>query len=167
MPPEMRTPPPVDLSSWVDRVDRRLGREVTPRGRLRGSLPGVSDKIMRVVRSLARPVAHGSVSVVAAIVVVATVAPPLAEDVTPAVSEIAGQEAEIIELEPATVSFPRPARPPLHRLLVPEDAAAAVEAHDIQTAREELTGTPHGDDRAVPTPDGGGPARAALRPTVR
>lgn len=168
MPPDMRRPPSVDLTCWVDEVDRRLSRQVRPRRRARLTWPDTVDRLVRLARTLARPVAHGSMTLVAAVVVVVGVA-PLAEERGTVVGRTMVGETVAVDAPgiSAAAPLPRPAIPPLHRLLPPEDRAAAVVVLDIQKAREELTGTPHGEDRAVPTPDGGGSARAALRPTVR
>ena len=167
MPPEMRRPPPVDVGTWVEELDRHLSGHVAPRRRVRMNRPGITDRWLRTARSLTRPIAHGCVTIVAALVIGTALIPPVPE--SPSAGTLEASQA--VEASGDVTSGVVPARrtlpPPLDGLLPPDDARAVKASLDIQSAREELTGTSHGNARAATTPEGGGLAAATLRPTVR
>lgn len=167
MPPEMRRPPPVDVSTWVEELDRHLSEHVTPRRRARMSRPDIADRWMRTARSLSRPIVHGCITIVAALLIGTALIPPMSESPPSGTLEA----VQVVDAPARAQSGVTPARhslpPPLEGLLPPDDARAVTASLDIQSAREELTGTSHGKARAATTPDGGGMAAATLRPTVR
>lgn len=167
MPPEMRRPPPVDVRSWVEDLDRHLSGHVTPRRQARLSRPDIADRWMRIARSLARPIAHGCVTVVAALVIGTALIPPKSESPPTATLEAAPVIDTSTQALPSVAPAPRTLPSRLEGLLSPDDARAVTASLDIQSAREELTGTSHGKARAATTPKGGGLAAATLRPTVR
>jgi len=167
MPPEMRRPPPIDVSTWVEELDRRLSEHVTPRRRGRLSRPDISGDWLRMARSLARPITHGCVTIVAALVIGTALIAPMSES-PPTGTLGAAQVIDVsAQAQPRMAPAPRALPPRLEGLLTPDDAQAVTAFLDIQSAREELTGTSHGKDRAATTPEGGGLAAASLRPTVR
>lgn len=167
MPPEMRRPSPVDVSTWVDELDRHLSGRVTPRRRARLSRPDIADRWMRIARSLARPIAHGCITIVVALVIGTAMIPPMAE-IPPTATLEAAQVTDVsAQAQPSVTPARRTLPPRLEGLLPPDDAYTVTTSPDIQSAREELTGTSHGNARAATTPKGGGLAAVTLRPTVR
>ena len=69
---EMRRPPTPALSDWEDALDSQLRDQVQTRHRSSPNArraPHVFDPVLRVARSLARPLAHGGAAVAAAVVV--------------------------------------------------------------------------------------------------
>lgn len=167
MPPEMRRPPPVDVSTWVEELDRHLSDHVAPRRRARMSRPDIAGRWMRTVRSLTRPIAHGCIAIVAALVIGTAMIPPMPESPSSAALGTAQVIDASARAQSGVAPAPRTLPPRLEGLLPPDDAQAVTASLDIQTAREELTGTSHGKARAATTPKGGGLAAATLRPTVR
>lgn len=167
MPPEMRRPPPVDVSTWVEELDRHLSGHVAPGRRARMSRPRITGRWLRTARSLTRPIAHGCATIVAALVIGTALIPPLSESPSLGTAEV----GQVIDTSVQPQSGAPPARhtlpPPLEGLLPPDDARAVTLSLDIQSSREELTDTSHGKARAATTPEGGGLAAATLRPTVR
>lgn len=168
MPIDMRRPQAPDVTQWIDTTDERLAGHVRSRRRRPRSRPPAIDRLARIVRSLARPAAHGAAAVAATIVVAIAVQVP-ATDPPPAGSSTVPDTVAPVEPSSTPVSGPAisPTRAPDITLLPRDDAAALRRRSDIETPQAGLTGVPHGSAPAVPTPDGGGSATAALRPTVR
>lgn len=169
MPPELRRPPPVDISRWIESMDQRLVPSSVPTRRP-VLLGPIRERLARMGRSLARPLAHGTASLVAAVVVISTVGIP-AELPTEPTTIPPSQEAMDPRPQPTSAALPRgasaDASPALDSLLVSEDVKALRPVDDIQRADAVLTDTPQSSALADTTPDGGGRARTALRPTVR
>lgn len=174
MPIEMRRPDAPDTSDWVDALDGRLAAEVRARPRHAPSTRPIPGPVGRVGRSVARIATHGAAAVAAAVVVLTAVGvpsadgPPLAPPTTAVVEDVAVvAAADPPDLLPLDVRVGEPVGAPDIDLLPSDDAAAIELAYDIETADPGLTGVPHSSVRAVPTPEGGGSATVALRPTVR
>jgi len=170
---EMRRPPTPALSDWEDALDSQLRDQVQTRHRSSPNArraPHVFDPVLRVARSLARPLAHGGAAVAAAVVVFTAMS---TSHPGPATNSAAMEEAiadVAVVASEATSSFPvvllTATRAPDVALLPIEDARMLAAA-DITRRQDGLTGAPRSNAPAVPTPDGGGEATATLRPRVR
>lgn len=169
MPPEMRRPGHLHLPEWMAALDDHLaGQVVTSAPLRRRRFSGAG--LLRVARSVTRPVGHAAAALAAAMVVVTTAGIP-----TPSSPGDTTEPAAVVSpvasiTEPAVVPVMNQTqveRSSLLALLPPEDARAFVSRRDIQNDLGELTEAPPSEARAVPTPEGGGSAEATLRPTVR
>lgn len=168
MPSELYRPPPPDLAEWEGTMEKVLIESVRPRPvRPRRR---IMEILSRWGRTLARRIGHGLATVTAAALAVAVALPPLAMVEPPTGSEPAilaaevAPEADIGAVSGNTFLGAKP-KSPLHDLLAADDSNRL--PADIELAQPGLTSEPQSDARAVPTPDGGGSATVALRPTVR
>lgn len=188
MPIDMRRPPRLDLPDWTGAVEEELRAQVAP-ARSRRWTPAVPGRWTRLLRSAARPVAHGMAGLAAVAVALAFTVPswqpvattdvhlsaalsPLEENLTNVASSLSDIPLLSVDASPgqegihAPIGNDLPPAPGLQAFLIYEDLSAIRPPSDIQTGDEELTGTPHSTARAVPTPAGGGAATAALRQPV-
>lgn len=149
-------------------MDRLFKNSSVPEHRLT-RLHSVGERLARVARSLARPLAHGTAGLAAAAVVVSAVGlpadlPPGSAGPSPA-QELADPQPEAVAI-PARSEEIIDSGPVLASLLITEDAKALRPVDDIEAAHPVLTDTPQSSALADTTPDGGGRAHPALRPTV-
>lgn len=169
---EMHRPPTPTLGEWKDALDRQLRDRVQTRHRPRPSAGWgrqVLDPVLRVTRSLARPLAHGGAAVAVALVVFAATSGSYPG---PAANSAAMEEAiadVAVVATGTTSSLPvalANATPAPDVSLLPIEDARMLAAADIDGRRDGLTGAPRSIAPAVPTPEGGGEATATLRPRV-
>jgi hypothetical protein len=129
----------------------------------------VFDPVLRVTRSLARPLAHGGAAVAVALVVFTAMSGSYPG---PAANSAAMEEAiaDVAVVATGTnSSFPAvlaTATPAPDVSLLPLEDARMLAAADIDRRQDGLTGAPRSIAPAVPTPEGGGEATATLRPRV-
>lgn len=170
---EMRRPPAPVLGDWTEALDRQLRHRVQTRHLWRRSsrrIPQMFDPLLRLARSLARPLTHGGAAVAAALVVFTAMsgsypAPaPNHAALEAAIADVSVVGAERNSSSPAVLAAVT--RAPDVALLPLEDARMLAAA-DITRRQDGLTGAPRSNAPAVPTPDGGGEATATLRPRVR
>lgn len=156
---ELRRPPRPDLTDWTSRMEAELVARVRPAPPVR-TRPQIMQRLVRLVRSIARPAGHGIAAFTASLVVITSLSVP-----TPVGSPTPTPTVVPTPVVDDPVSVP--AQSVGFLTLLPPDDAQAVRRSDIQSARSALTEAPQSDAPAVPTPDGGGWADATLRPTVR
>jgi hypothetical protein len=158
---DLRRPGLPHIPRYVDALDRHL-RDRAPARRRTGA-PQVLTRAARLGRSMARPAMHTAAALLAAVVVASAVSVPRPAGSPGSVPTVVEQPAIDPVAAPVETS-PQPSG--RHIPLLPSDAASMQARPDIQAVDGALTDTPHTSARAVPTPEGGGSATAALRPTV-
>lgn len=170
MPPEMRRPGHLNLPGWMAALDEHLARQVVTSAPTLRPRRFCGTGLLRVARSVTRPVGHAAAALAAATVVVTTAGIPISSSPGDTAESAAVVSPTVAVAETAVapvMNQPRIERQSLLTLLPPDDARALASSRDIQNDLGELTEAPPSEARAVPTPEGGGSAEATLRPTVR